>query len=87
MGQQFEVVEIPEELKAKAESLRAERVEKVVETDDKLLERYFEGEEISNEELKVAIRKACISKALTPVLCGSSYKNKGVQPLLDAIIE
>jgi len=87
MGQNIEVTEIPAHLKAKAEQLRSELVEKVVETDDKLLERYFEGEEISIDELKVAIRKACISKAVTPVLCGSSYKNKGVQMLLDAMVD
>ena len=62
-------------------------IEKIVETDDALLERYFEGEEISIDELKKAIRKATISKALVPVLCGSSYKNKGVQMLLDAMVE
>ena len=87
LGQNIEVTEIPAELKAKAEELRSEMVEKIVETDDALLERYFEGEEISIDELKVALRKACISKALTPVLCGSSYKNKGVQMLLDAMVE
>ena len=87
MGQQIEITEIPENLKSKAEQLRAELVEKVVETDDKLLERYFEGDEISIDELKVAMRKACIAKTLTPVLCGSSYKNKGVQMLLDAMVD
>ena len=87
MGMQIEITDIPEELKAKAEELRTELVEKVVETDDALLERYFDGEEISVDELKVAIRKATIAKALTPVLCGSSYKNKGVQMLLNAMVD
>ena len=87
MGQVFEVVDIPEEYKAKAEQLHNEMIEKIVETDDSLLERYFEGEEIGIDELKKAIRNATISKALTPVLCGSSYKNKGVQMLLDAMVE
>ena len=87
MGQVIEIVDIPEELKAKAQKLHDEMIEKIVETDDALLERYFEGEEISLDELKQAIRKATISKALTPVLCGSSYKNKGVQMLLDAMVE
>ena len=87
MGQVFEVVYIPEEYKAKAEQLHNEMIEKIVETDDSLLERYFEGEEIGIDELKKAIRNATISKALTPVLCGSSYKNKGVQMLLDAMVE
>ncbi len=87
MGKEFEVCDIPAELKAKAEQLHNEMIEKVVETDDKLLERYFEGEEISIDELKAAIRKATIAKTLVPVLCGSSYKNKGVQMLLDAMVD
>ena len=87
LGQDIEVTEIPAELKDKAEQLRSELIEKVVETDDKLLERYFEGEEISLDEIKVALRKACIAKTVTPVLCGSSYKNKGVQMLLDAMVD
>ena len=87
MGQVIEITDIPAEFKDKAQQLHDEMVEKIVETDDALLERYFEGEEISIDELKKAIRKATISKALTPVLCGSSYKNKGVQMLLDAMVE
>ena len=73
--------------KAEAQKLHDEMVEKIVETDDALLERYFEGEEISIDELKKAIRKGTIAKTITPVLCGSSYKNKGVQMLLDAMVE
>lgn len=87
MGKEIEITDIPAELKAEAEKLHNEIVEKIVETDDALLERYFEGETISLEELKVAIRKATIAKTLVPVLCGSSYKNKGVQMLLDAMVE
>ena len=87
MGQVIEIVDIPAEFKDKAQQLHDEMIEKIVETDDALLERYFEGEEISIEELKKAIRNATISKQLTPVLCGSSYKNKGVQMLLDAMVE
>ncbi len=87
MGMQIEVTDIPEEYKAQAEEYHNALIEKVVETDDALLERYFEGEEISIEELKVAIRKATIAKTLTPVLCGSSYKNKGVQMLLNAMVD
>ncbi|MGN1200935.1 MAG: elongation factor G [Candidatus Caccovivens sp.] len=86
MGTVFNVVEIPEEYKAKAQQLHDEMIEKIVETDDALLEKYFEGEEISLDELKTALRKATISRALVPVLCGSSYKNKGVQMLLDAMV-
>ena len=87
MGTQIEISDIPAELKAKAEDEHNKMIEKIVETDDALLERYFEGEEISIDELKKAIRKATISKAFVPVLCGSSYKNKGVQMLLDAMVE
>ena len=87
MGKEIEVTEIPAELKAKAQQLHDDLIEKIVETDDALLERYFEGDEISLDELKVALRKATISRATVPVLCGSSYKNKGVQMLLDAMVE
>ena len=87
MGTQIEITDIPAELKDKAQKMHDEMVEKIVETDDALLERYFEGEEISIDELKKAIRKGTIAKTFTPVLCGSSYKNKGVQMLLDAMVE
>ena len=87
LGKEIEVTEIPEEYKEKATKLHDEMIEKIVETDDALLERYFEGEEISIEELKKAIRNATIKKLLVPVLCGSSYKNKGVQMLLDAMVD
>ncbi len=87
MGTQIEITEIPADLRPRAEELRAQMVETIVETDDALLERYFDGEEISIEDLKKAIRNATIAKVLTPVICGSSYKNKGVQMLLDAMVE
>ena len=87
MGTQIEITDIPEEYKAKAQQLHDEMIEKIVETDDALLEKYFEGEEISLDELKKALRNATISRAIVPVLCGSSYKNKGVQMLLDAMVE
>ncbi len=87
MGQQFEIVEIPDEYKKDAQKLHDEMVEKIVETDDALLERYFEGDEISIDELKAAIRKGTIERKFTPILCGSSYKNKGVQMLLDAMVD
>ncbi len=87
MGQQFEIVDIPEEYKKEAQKLHDEMIEKIVETDDALLERYFEGDEISIAELKAAIRKGTIERKFTPILCGSSYKNKGVQMLLDAMVE
>ena len=87
MGTQIEITDIPEEYKAKAQQLHDEMIEKIVETDDALLEKYFEGAEITLDELKKALRKATISRAVVPVLCGSSYKNKGVQMLLDAMVE
>ena len=87
MGTQIEIADIPEELKAQAQEMHDKLIESIVETDDALLERYFEGEEIALDELKKALRKATIAKTLTPVLCGSSYKNKGVQMLLDAMVE
>ena len=87
LGTVIDVTDIPADYKDKAQKLHDEIVEKIVETDDALLEKFFGGEEISLDELKKAIRNATISRALTPVLCGSSYKNKGVQMLLDAMVE
>lgn len=87
LGAKYEVVDIPEEYKQKAEEWRAKAIETIVETDDNLMEKYLEGKEISKEELKKALRKAIIEKKLVGVLCGSSFKNKGVQPLLDAIVD
>ena len=87
MGKIIEAREIPEEFKAEAQKRHDALIESIVELDDKLLERYFEGEEISLDEMKQAIRKATIDKRITPMLCGSSYKNKGVQNLLDAMVD
>ncbi|MGN1162405.1 MAG: elongation factor G [Christensenellales bacterium] len=87
MGKIIDEVEIPDDLKAEAQKRHDALIESIVETDDALLERYFEGDEISMDELKNAIRKATIAKVVTPMLCGSSYKNKGVQNLLDAMVE
>ncbi len=87
IGTQIEITDIPEQYKAKAQALHDEMVEKIVETDDAMLEKFFEGEEISIDELKKTLRKATISREIVPVLCGSSYKNKGVQMLLDAMVE
>ena len=87
LGKEIEITDIPQDLLAKAQQLHDEMVEKIVETDDALLEKYFEGGEITIDELKKAIRKGTIKKTFVPVLCGSSYKNKGVQMLLDAMVE
>ena len=86
-GKIYEVVEIPEEFKAQAEEYRAKMIEQVVETDDALLEKYFAGEEITKDELKKAIRKATLELKINPVLCGTALRNKGVQPLLDAVVD
>ncbi len=87
MGQEYGEEEIPADMMEKAEEYRAKLIEAVAETDEAIMEKYFEGEEISANELKKAIRKATINNEIVPMLCGTSYRNKGVQLLLDAIIE
>ncbi|MER2138519.1 MAG: elongation factor G [Succiniclasticum sp.] len=87
MGKDEEFVEIPAEIREQAEEYRGILVETVAEGDDDLMMKYLEGEEITNEELKAAIRKETIECKLNPVFCGSSYKNKGIQPLLDAVVD
>ena len=87
LGKNVEVVEIPDEYKEKAELARMAIVESCAEHDDSLLEKYFAGEEITAEELISVIRKATIAMDIVPVLCGSAYRNKGVQLLLDAIVD
>jgi len=86
LGAEPQDVEIPAGLVEQARHWREELVEKVVETDDILMERYLEGESIGQADLQHALRKATLSRKLVPVLCGSSLRNKGVQPLLDAIV-
>ncbi len=78
---------IPEEMKELADKYRTALIEAVVELDDELMEKYFEGEEPSVEQIKKIIRKATIDGEMVPVCCGTSYRNKGVQPLLDAIVD
>jgi len=87
LGKDIQVTDIPEELKESAEEYRHELLENVAETDDVLLEKYLGGEELTEEEIKGAIRKSTLANEMVPVTCGSSYKNKGVQKLLDAIVE
>jgi elongation factor G len=87
MGADYQLVDIPEEYREKAQELREQMVEAIAETDDKLLEKYLSGEEVSNDELKAALRRATITNRLQPVICGSAFKNKGVQPLLDAVVD
>ncbi|WP_263409092.1 elongation factor G [Terriglobus tenax] len=87
MGSNYDVEEIPENLKEKAIAFRNQLIESVAETDDALLEKFLEGIEPTVEELKVAIRKATIGMHIFPVLMGTSFKNKGVQTLLDAVVD
>ncbi len=87
MGTEIEITEVPEEYKAQAEEWRENMIEKVSEFDEDLMMAYLEGEEVTQEAIKRAIRKGTLDVAMTPVTCGSSYKNKGVQLLLDAIID
>ncbi len=83
----YTVEEIPEDMKEKAEEYRAAMIEHIAETDDELMEKYLEGEEFTMEEMKAAIRKSTINNTMVPVVCGTAYKNKGVQKLLDAIVD
>ncbi len=87
LGKEIEVTDIPEELKDEAELSRIEMIEAIAESNDDLMMAYLEGEEISAEVLKEIIRQATVTGKVVPVLCGSSYKNKGVQLLLDAIVD
>ena len=86
LGAKFEVTEIPAELKDDAETFHAELVEKVAETDEDLLEKFFEDGTLETDVLKAGLRAATIANKLVPVTCGSAFKNKGVQPLLDAVV-
>ena len=87
VGAEPQLVDIPEDMKDKAEEYREKLVEAVAETDEALMEKYFGGEEISNDELKAQIRKLVVNSEIYPVYCGTAYRNKGVQPLLDAVID
>ncbi len=87
LGEEYEDIEIPEELKEKAEEYKLSLIENVAEFNDDIMEKYVEGLPIETEELKSAIRRSTIRNELFPVFCGSALKNKGVQPILDAIID
>ena len=86
-GLDITVTEIPEDMKEKAEEYRANLLDAVAEQDEALMEKYLDGQELTEEEIKAAIRKATIANEMVPVCCGTSYRNKGVQKLLDAIVE
>ncbi len=87
LGAEFELLDIPSDMQEQAEKYRDNLVELAVEADDDLMEAYLEGEEISEADLKKCIRKGTIDGAFVPVVCGSAFKNKGVQPLLDAVVD
>ena len=87
LGKEIEETEIPEDMKADAEKYRAEMIEAAAEQDDELMMKYLEGEELTAEEIKKGLRKGTISNSLILVTCGSSYKNKGVQELLNAVVD
>jgi len=87
LGTQIEEIEIPEDMKELTQEYRAAMVEAIAELDEDLMMKYLDGEEISEEELKAALRKGVINNEIVPVICGSSYKNKGVQMMIDAVID
>jgi elongation factor G len=87
LGAEYSLEEIPAELKKKAEAFHTQLVETVAENDDEILHKFLEGEAISPEELKASLRKSTIALKLFPVICGTSFKNKGVQPLLDCVVD
>src|SRR4051794_14022588 len=87
LGTEFETVEIPAELQEQAEEYRTQLIEACADYDDELMEAYLAEEEIAHERIAASLHRACLETKVTPVLCGSSFKNKGVQPLLDAVVE
>jgi len=87
LGASYETQEIPDDLKAKAEEYRAQLIEGVAEASEELLEKFLSGEELSIDEIKAGIRQLTIAGDAYPVLCGSSFKNRGVQPMLDAVVD
>ena len=87
MGAKYEIQEIPADLQAKADEYRNALVERVAESDDDLMEKYLGGEELTTAEIKASIRKLTVNSELYPVMCGSAFKNRGVQPMLDAVVD
>ena len=87
LGKEIDEVEIPDDLKEISEKFRAEMIEAAAEQDDALMEKYLEGGELTEEEIKAGLRKGTISNSIIPVCCGSSYKNKGVQEVIDAVVD
>ncbi len=87
LGAEFTYEDIPEDLKSKAEKYRSDLLDSIVELDDVLMEKYLGGEDLSEEEIKACIRKGTIGGNFVPITCGTAFKNKGVQPLLDAVVD
>ena len=87
LGAKFDYVDIPDDLKDKAKEYRQNLVETAIEEDEKLMEAYLEGKEPSEEDLRKCIRKGTLSFSFVPIITGSAFKNKGVQPLLDSVID
>ncbi len=87
LGAQFRITDIPEEYADLALAAREAMVEAVAETDEELLEKYLSGAEVTSDELRAALRRATVANSLQPVFCGSAFRNKGVQPLLDAVLD
>ena len=86
-GEDYAIEEIPADLIEQATEYREKLIETLADVDDSVMERYLEGEEISVDEIKAGIRRATIASKANPVLCGSAFKNKGVQPMLDAVVD
>jgi len=87
LGAEFDTIEVPDDLKGQAEEYRTQLIEACADYDDELMEAYLAEEEIPHERIAKSLHRACLDTKVTPVLCGTSFKNKGVQPLLDAIVE
>ena len=87
MGEDYEVEEIPESMRAQADEYREKFLETLAEADDDIMVKYLDGEDLSTEELEAGIRRATLADKINPVLCGTAFKNKGVQPLLDAVVK
>ena len=87
LGKDVRVEEIPDDMKELADKYRTDLIEHIVEQDEELMEKYFEGEEPTTEQIKKIIRQSTIANSMVPICCGTSYRNKGVQPLLDAIVD
>jgi elongation factor G len=87
LGSQYDVIEIPDDLKTQAKEYRDHMIEAISEFDDKLFEKYIEGQAVSNDEIRAGLRKATIALKIFPVICGTAFKNKGVQTMLDAVVD